>query len=88
MIDHASPNFGPRRNGGRPCLVVLHFTGMESGDAALERLCDAQAEVSSHYLIRENGEVIRLVEEDQRAWHAGAGATSCLPRFSAGCMWV
>lgn len=55
-------------------MVVLHYTGMQSGDAALARLCDPQAEVSSHYLIRENGEVLQLVDEDLRAWHAGAGA--------------
>lgn len=74
MIHHPSPNCGPRRGGARPDLVVLHYTGMESGDAALERLCDPAAEVSAHYLVRETGEVLCLVEEEMRAWHAGAGA--------------
>ncbi len=55
-------------------MVVLHYTAMESADAACVRLCDEQAEVSAHYLITEQGEVIQLVDEDMRAWHAGAGA--------------
>jgi N-acetylmuramoyl-L-alanine amidase len=69
-----SPNFGPRRGGARPALIVLHYTGMESTAAALERLCDPAAEVSAHYLISETGEQIGLVPEEMRAWHAGAGA--------------
>ena len=69
-----SPNFGPRRDGLRPTLVVLHYTGMDSFDAALERLCDPSAQVSAHYLICPAGGLWQLVEEAQRAWHAGAGA--------------
>ncbi|MEO1321035.1 MAG: 1,6-anhydro-N-acetylmuramyl-L-alanine amidase AmpD [Pseudomonadota bacterium] len=68
---HASPNFGARRNGLRPTLVVIHYTAMKSCQAALDRLCDPVAEVSSHYLISEKGDILQLVEEDQRAWHAG-----------------
>jgi N-acetylmuramoyl-L-alanine amidase len=45
---------------------------MASCDASLERLCDPEAKVSAHYLISEEGEVIRLVDEAKRAWHAGA----------------
>jgi N-acetylmuramoyl-L-alanine amidase len=55
-------------------MVVLHYTAMETADAACTRLCDEAAEVSAHYLISEQGEVIQLVDEDMRAWHAGAGA--------------
>ena len=69
-----SPNFGPRRDGAVPDLVVLHFTAMESARAALERLCDPEHQVSAHYLIGRNGTVWQLVAEDMRAWHAGAGA--------------
>ena len=69
-----SPNFGPRRDGLRPELVVLHYTAMESCEAAARALCDPAREVSAHYLISEAGEVMALVEEDMRAWHAGAGA--------------
>ncbi len=56
-----------------PDMVVLHHTAMQSCDAARDRLCDPEAEVSAHYLISETGKVLQLVEEDQRAWHAGAG---------------
>ncbi|MCK9541221.1 MAG: N-acetylmuramoyl-L-alanine amidase [Novosphingobium sp.] len=52
-------------------MVVLHYTGMETGAAALERLCDPAAKVSAHYLIDEDGTVTRLVPEEKRAWHAG-----------------
>jgi len=68
-----SPNFGERRNGLRPELVVLHFTAMESCAAACARLCDPMAEVSAHYLIDYDGRVLCLVPEAARAWHAGAG---------------
>ena len=52
-------------------MVVLHYTGMRSGEEALERMCDAAAKVSAHYMIDEDGTVTRLVPEDKRAWHAG-----------------
>lgn len=70
---HSSPNFGERRGGVRPDMVVLHYTAMESCAAAAERLCDAECEVSAHYLISEQGEILQLVAEEKRAWHAGAG---------------
>ncbi|MEP2919356.1 MAG: N-acetylmuramoyl-L-alanine amidase [Sulfitobacter sp.] len=69
-----SPNCGPRRGGLTPTLVVLHYTAMNSAQAALERLCDASAEVSAHYLISGRGEVMQLVDEAARAWHAGVSA--------------
>jgi N-acetylmuramoyl-L-alanine amidase len=72
-IRHPSPNFGPRRNGLRPELVVIHYTEMTSPDAALERLCAPEAQVSAHYLIGADGRVWQLVDEAARAWHAGAG---------------
>jgi len=52
-------------------MVVLHYTGMPTMQEALDRLCDPAAEVSAHYLIDEDGTVIRLVPEEKRAWHAG-----------------
>lgn len=64
-----SPNWNTRKL--PVSMVVLHYTGMESGTAALERLCDPAAEVSAHYMIDEDGTVTRLVDEDKRAWHAG-----------------
>ncbi|MEM7723710.1 MAG: N-acetylmuramoyl-L-alanine amidase [Pseudomonadota bacterium] len=70
----ASPNFGPRRDGLRPELVVLHYTAMADCAAAERVLCDPEREVSAHYLISATGRVITLVDEDMRAWHAGAGS--------------
>ncbi len=55
-------------------MLVLHYTGMESGAAARERLCDPGAEVSAHWLVHEDGQVENLVGEDKRAWHAGLGS--------------
>jgi N-acetylmuramoyl-L-alanine amidase len=52
-------------------MVVLHYTEMER-EAALQRLTDPEAKVSAHYFISEEGEVVRLVDEEKRAWHAGA----------------
>lgn len=73
MISCPSPNHGARRDGAVPRLIVLHYTAMESAEAALERLCDPAAEVSAHYLICERGGIWQMVEEERRAWHAGAG---------------
>jgi N-acetylmuramoyl-L-alanine amidase len=67
--DVPSPNWNARRL--PVSMVVLHYTGMESATAALERLSDPAAEVSAHYLIDEDGTVTRLVAEENRAWHAG-----------------
>lgn len=72
-VMHPSPNCGPRRDGLLPTLVLIHYTAMDSGQAALERLCDPTAEVSAHYLIGAGGDVTQMVEESARAWHAGAG---------------
>ena len=55
-------------------MIVLHYTGMESCAAALDRLCDPETAVSAHYLIAEDGSIWALVPEAARAWHAGAGA--------------
>lgn len=64
-----SPNHNARKL--PVSMVVLHYTGMESAQAALDRLCDPAAEVSAHYLIDEAGLVTRMVAEEHRAWHAG-----------------
>src|SRR6056297_1387377 len=73
VTPYPSPNFGPRRDGMRPDMIVLHYTAMATPEAALERLCDAGVEVSAHYLICELGGVWQMVDEEMRAWHAGAG---------------
>jgi len=66
-----SPNFGPRANGVAPDMIILHYTGMESGPGAEAWLCDPRSEVSSHYLVHEDGQVVQMVREGDRAWHAG-----------------
>lgn len=74
VIDRPSPNRGARRGGARPDMVVLHYTGMETTEAAADRLCDPGAEVSAHYLVDPGGTVLALVPEEMRAWHAGVSA--------------
>lgn len=67
-----SPNFNDRKH---PIdMLVLHYTGMATGQEALDRMCDASAEVSAHYMIWEDGRIIQLVGEDKRAWHAGVSS--------------
>lgn len=68
-IDRPSPNFDTRKH--VIDTVVLHYTGMKTGEEALARLCDPAAGVSAHYLVEEDGRVFRLVAEENRAWHAG-----------------
>jgi N-acetylmuramoyl-L-alanine amidase len=73
IAEHPSPNHDAR--GEAPVdMLVLHYTGMETGEAALARMCDPAAKVSSHYMIEEDGRVLRLVSEDRRAWHAGVSS--------------
>jgi N-acetylmuramoyl-L-alanine amidase len=78
--DHAgaevrvSPNFGPRRDGKRADAIILHYTGMETGEAAEAWLCNPASEVSAHYLVHEDGRIVQMVREADRAWHAGAGS--------------
>jgi len=67
----ASPNFGERHHFTAPECLILHYTGMPTGAAALQRLCDPNAEVSCHYLIWEDGRIDQLAPEAKRAWHAG-----------------
>ncbi len=69
IVETPSPNFSERQL--PVTMIVLHYTGMESAEAAIARLTDPNAEVSAHYLIDEDGTVHRLVPEDKRAWHAG-----------------
>ena len=63
-----SPNFGPRRVN----LVVIHYTGSSTAERALQTLSDPKSEVSSHYLVTRDGRIVQLVDERERAWHAGA----------------
>jgi N-acetylmuramoyl-L-alanine amidase len=68
-IERPSPNFDER---ALPVsMIVLHYTGMPDCEGALARLCSAEAKVSCHFLIDEDGTIYRLVDETKRAWHAG-----------------
>ncbi len=71
MRDRLSPNRDARPADEPVDILVLHYTGMQSADAAIDRLCDPAARVSSHYVVAEDGVVWRLVPEEERAWHAG-----------------
>ena len=76
MLHTPSSNFNERKpyDGDKlcdPCMLVMHYTGMESAQAALDRLCDLAVEVSAHYFIEEDGTVHQLVDPSKRAWHAG-----------------
>jgi N-acetylmuramoyl-L-alanine amidase len=69
IIDAPSPNFDDR---ALPVsMVVLHYTGMQDAASAIARLRDPEAKVSCHYLVSEDGQVLRMVDEEKRAWHAG-----------------
>lgn len=69
-VDLPSPNHDERRV--QPVsILVIHYTGMESGELALRQLTNPAAKVSSHYTIDEDGTVYVHVPEDRRAWHAG-----------------
>lgn len=71
IVERPSPNHNERPGGRAPDMLVLHYTGMVSAAAALDRLCDPAAQVSAHYTVDEDGTVYAHVAEDRRAWHAG-----------------
>lgn len=71
ILPAPSPNQDARPAGVPIDVLLLHYTGMRSGRAALERLRDPQARVSSHYVVEEDGTIFRLVAEERRAFHAG-----------------
>ena len=67
-----SPNFNSKKRLSKQIkFIIFHYTGMKSESDALKRLTDIQSEVSSHYLIKNNGEIIKLVPDLYIAWHAG-----------------
>ena len=70
IIDQPSPNHDARA-GQTIDMLVLHYTGMQSLEEAVVRLTNPDAKVSAHYLVAESGEVFRMVDEKDRAWHAG-----------------
>lgn len=71
ILERPSPNHNERPGGRAPDMLVLHYTGMTTAAAALDRLCDPAAQVSAHYTVDEDGAVFAHVPESRRAWHAG-----------------
>lgn len=69
-----SPNHGERAGGRHPDMLLLHYTGMETGNEVLTRLCSPISEVSCHYFVTDDGCILQLVPELRRAWHAGEGS--------------
>ncbi len=71
IVSCPSPNHDARPAGGVIDILVLHYTGMKTGEEALARLCDPAAKVSAHYTIDRDGRIYAHVPEERRAWHAG-----------------
>ena len=87
MRQRWSPNVDDRPPGCAVDTLILHYTGMPTAAAALQRLRDPAAKVSAHYLIDEDGSVVQLVPEERRAWHAGVSGwhgRACLNNCSIG----
>ncbi|KIT17507.1 N-acetylmuramoyl-L-alanine amidase [Jannaschia aquimarina] len=74
MREAPSPNCGERRDGTVPHLILLHYTAMAGGvEPVIRWFQDPETQLSAHYVVGEDGEVVSMVPEDRRAWHAGAG---------------
>jgi N-acetylmuramoyl-L-alanine amidase len=72
ISNNYSPNFSiPKRKNKMIKFIVIHYTGMKSENSAIKRLCDENKNVSAHYFIKKNGEIINLVPDLYIAWHAG-----------------
>ena len=67
-------NHDERRDGAVPEILLLHYTGMQSTEAACEKLVSAEGGVSCHYVVLEDGRLLQLVPEGRRAWHAGVSS--------------
>jgi N-acetylmuramoyl-L-alanine amidase len=70
----ASPNHNERKNNVSPNMIVLHYTGMRDNEGALRHLCSPSSEVSAHYVVLQDGQIVQLVPESRRAWHAGSSS--------------
>ena len=71
FTERPSPNYDPRPPGLPVDVLIMRYTGRKTAEAALQRLCDPEAKVSSHYTVDEDGTIYRHVPEDRRARHAG-----------------
>lgn len=64
-------NYGDRASHLEIDILLLHYTGMETAQAAIDWLCVEESGVSCHYVVEEDGSIWQLVPESKRAWHAG-----------------
>ncbi len=72
MSINYSPNFNTKkRSRSKIKYLIYHYTGMKSENAAIKRLTNLNSKVSCHYLIKNNGEIVRMVPDLYVAWHAG-----------------
>jgi N-acetylmuramoyl-L-alanine amidase len=78
-----SPNHNERPVGQTPDILLLHYTGMPTAAAALERLRNPDAAVSCPYFIHEDGRIVQMVPEARRAWHAGLSSWEGSPDVNA-----
>ncbi len=70
-----SPNFDvKKRSVNQVKFIIFHYTGMKTQSQAITRLTNTKSKVSSHYLIKNNGEILTLVPDLYVAWHAGASS--------------
>jgi N-acetylmuramoyl-L-alanine amidase len=74
IVERPSPNFNERQGVSGPDILIMHYTGMKSCAEAVARLTSAEAKVSSHYTIDEDGTIYAHVPEHLRAWHAGVSS--------------
>src|SRR3546814_21084714 len=82
IIERPSPNHDARPAGQAIDLLLLHYTGMPTGEAALERLYDPAARVSVHYLVEAAGRIFQLVSQSLRAWPAGLACWPGVPAIN------
>lgn len=66
-----SPNVGVRKGAGFPKFLIMHYTGLESAARSIAVLSDPVCEVSCHYVVDVDGCIVQMVQEADRAWHAG-----------------
>ena len=72
LTENYSINFSlPKRSKKKIKFIILHYTGMKKESEAINKLRNPSSEVSSHYYIKNNGEILNLVPDLYQAWHAG-----------------
>ena len=88
LIKYYSINFSLlKRNNKLIKFIIIHYTGMKKQSNAIKKLCNQKSKVSSHYFIKNNGEILNLVPDLFEAWHAGKsrwGKYNRLNKYSIG----